>query len=130
MRLKTSGSDGGSCCTGGGGGGGEPCRAAGATEAPVLAADEEGGHPMEGQRGDQGADGSLPGVLPRDPQPLLRRGDRVLECGRAQSHRLGVVRVARQSQRGVAGAGILEGEQGPGFQVVYRVHVQGRREGG
>ena len=34
-------------------------------------------------------------VLPSDPQPLLRRGDRVLECGRAQGHRLGVVRVAR-----------------------------------
>ena len=35
-----------------------------------------------------------PGVLARDLQPLLRRGDRPLKVGRAQGHCLGSIRIA------------------------------------
>ena len=79
-------------------------------------------------------------VLPYDPQPLLRRGDRLPEGGRAEGHRLGVIRVARRPQRGVAGASVLEGEQGPGSRssaasssrtggrAAVRAHTCRRRE--
>ena len=69
-------------------------------------------------------------VLACDLQPLLPRGDRPLEGGRAQGHRLGVIRIARGPQRSVAGACILEGEWGPRLQVHRRVLVQNGGEGG
>ena len=63
-------------------------------------------------------------VLTCDLQPLLRRGDRPLEGGRAQGHRLGVIRIARRPQGRVAGAGILEGERGSRLRVFRCILVQ------
>ena len=45
--------------------------------------------PLDPRAGIVHADG-----LSRDLQPLLRRGDSPLEGGRAQGHRLGVLRIA------------------------------------
>ena len=62
-------------------------------------------------------------VLARDMQPLLRRGDRPLQGGRAQGHYLGIVRMARRPHCGVAGARIREGELGLHLPLVTQIKV-------